>query len=297
MAIDEFCKQLVRSNPAAMAEWLLGVSGGDEHSESIAPEFYWQLIDTELAAETQRADSVILHAGTATKPNQLLHLEFQSRPDRQMPERMLEYWIRLWRLHGKPIHQVVLYLKKTNSPLVQVDQLQVGDTRHRYGVVRLWEQDPQPLLQNPALLPDRVAAIKNPVLQKEIAGGCHLLAGLGFSQELINAYFTMGILDDSVTYQAAVAEYTRRGRLEGEQRGRQQGLKEGERQGEKRGLNQGLQQEAQSLVLRLLPRRCGQLSHEQELAVRALPLEKLEALAEALLDFDGPEPLDAWLAI
>jgi len=152
---------------------------------------------------------------------------------------------------------------------------------------------------------DRVAAIKNPVLQKEIAGGCHLLAGLGFSQELINAYFTMGILDDSVTYQAAVAEYTRRGRQQGlkegerhgEQRGRQQGLKEGERQGEERGLNQGIQQEAQSLVLRLLPRRCGQLSHEQELAVRALPLEKLEALAEALLDFDGPEALNAWLAV
>ena len=167
---------------------------------------------------------------------------------------MLEYWIRLWRLHCKPIHQV--------------DELQVGETRHRYGVVRLWEQDPLPLLQNPALLPDRVAAIENPVLQKEIAGGCHLLAGLGFSQELINAYFTKGILVDSVTYQAAVAEYTRRGRLEGE------------RQGEKRGLNQGLQQEAQALVLRLFPRRCGQLSHEQEVAVRALPLEKLEALAE-----------------
>jgi len=229
---------------------------------------------------------------------------------------MLEYWIRLWRLHGKPIHQVVLYLRKTNSPLVRVDELQVGETRHRYGVVRLWEQDPLPLLQNPALLPlatlarkagrstsadaehlalvaDRVAAIKNPVLQKEIAGGCHLLAGLGFSQELINAYFTMGILDDSVTYQAAVAEYTRRGRLEGERQGEERGLQLGLNQG----LNQGLQQEAQSLVLRQLPRRCGQLSHEQELAVRALPLEQLEALAEALLDFDGPEALDAWLAI
>jgi len=66
---------------------------------------------------------------------------------------MLEYWIRLSRLHGKPIHQVVLYLKKTNSPLVQVDELQVGETRHRYWVVRLWGQDPLPLLQNPALLP------------------------------------------------------------------------------------------------------------------------------------------------
>jgi len=95
----------------------------------------------------------------------------------------------------------------------------------------------------------------------------------------------MGILDDSVTYQATVAEYTRRGRLEGE------------RQGEERDLNQGIQQEAQSLVLRLLPRRCGQLSHEQELSVRALPLEQLEALAEALLDFDGPEALDAWLSV
>jgi hypothetical protein len=31
--------------------------------------------------------------------------------------------------------------------------------------------------------------------------------------------------------------------------------------------------------------------------VRALALEKLEALAEALLDFDGPEALDAWLAV
>jgi len=165
---------------------------------------------------------------------------------------------------------VVLYLRKTNSPLVRVDELQVGDTRHRYGVVRLWEQDPLPLLQNPALLPlatlarkagrstsadaehlalvaDRVAAIKNPVLQKEIAGGCHLLAGLGFSQELINAYFTMGILDDSVTYQAAVAEYTRRGRLEGERQGEERGIQLGLNQGR----NQGIQQEAQCLVLRL----------------------------------------------
>ena len=73
VAIDEFCKQLVRSNPAAIAEWLLGVSGVDGYASSITPGFYWQLIDTELAAETQRADSVILHAGSATKPNQLLN--------------------------------------------------------------------------------------------------------------------------------------------------------------------------------------------------------------------------------
>jgi flagellar biosynthesis/type III secretory pathway protein FliH len=100
----------------------------------------------------------------------------------------------------------------------------------------------------------------------------------------------MGILDDSVTYQAAVAEYTRRGRLEvlaegerhGEQRGHQlghqQGLSQGRHQCLKEGELQGKQHEAQSLVLRQLPRRCGQLSQSQELAVRALPLEQLESL-------------------
>ena len=50
-------------------------------------------------------------------------------------------------------------------------------------------------------------------------------------------------------------------------------------------------------MLRQLPRRCGQLSQSHELAVRALSLEQLEALAEALLDFDGPVALDAWLAV
>ena len=66
-----------------------------------------------------------------------------------------------------------------------------------------------------------------------------------------------------MTYQSAVAEYTRRGRLEGEL--------------------QGKQQEAQSLVLRQLPRRCGQLSQSQELAVRVLSLEQLESLVGRLV--------------
>ena len=148
------------------------------------------------------------------------------------------------------------------------------------------------LLAGPAaVVAERVAAIRNPVLQKEIAGGCHLLAGLVFSQELINAYFTTGILDDSVTYQSAVAEYTRRGRLEGErhgeqrghQLGHQQGLSQGRHQCLKEGELQGKQHEAQSLVLRQLPRRCGQLSQSQELAVRALPLEQLESLVGRLV--------------
>jgi len=50
------------------------------------------------------------------------------------------------------------------------------------------------------------------------------------------------------------------------------------------------------VTLRLLSRRCGPLSAEQESLIRILPLERLEALAEALLDFEGMADLNAWLA-
>jgi predicted transposase YdaD len=62
--------------------------------------------------------------------------------------------------------------------------------------------------------------------------------------------------------------------------------------GEARGQAQG---EAK-VTLRQLGRRCGLLTGEQESRIRSLPLERLEALAEALLDFEGMADLNTWLA-
>jgi predicted transposase YdaD len=50
------------------------------------------------------------------------------------------------------------------------------------------------------------------------------------------------------------------------------------------------------LVLRLLTRRCGELSEEQRQRVRDLSAPQREALAEALLEFGGMEDFQAWLA-
>ncbi len=49
------------------------------------------------------------------------------------------------------------------------------------------------------------------------------------------------------------------------------------------------------VTLRQLNRRCGPLSEATTIRIKALPLEQLEALAEALLDFSGPADLAAWL--
>ena len=51
------------------------------------------------------------------------------------------------------------------------------------------------------------------------------------------------------------------------------------------------------ITLRQLQRRCGGLTPEQDAQIRALPRPRLEALAEALLDFQGSDDLNAWLAV
>ena len=69
------------------------------------------------------------------------------------------------------------------------------------------------------------------------------------------------------------------------------GRQEGEAQGEAR----GRAAEAAAFTLRLLNRRCGPLTGSTTTRIQDLPLEQLEALAEALLDFSGPADLAAWL--
>jgi predicted transposase YdaD len=82
----------------------------------------------------------------------------------------------------------------------------------------------------------------------------------------------------------------------GEQRGRELGLEQGLEQGLEKGLEQGLKTGELEITLRQLRRRCGALTATQEARIRALPLPELEALAEALLDFQGEDDLNAWLA-
>ena len=61
--------------------------------------------------------------------------------------------------------------------------------------------------------------------------------------------------------------------------------------GEKKGLQQG---EA-NLTIRLLKRRCGNLTAIQEQKVRSLSISQLESLGEALLDFQNMSDLENWL--
>jgi len=62
-----------------------------------------------------------------------------------------------------------------------------------------------------------------------------------------------------------------------------------------RGRQEGEAQGEAKVTMRLLNRRCGPLSDATTARIQALPLEQLETLEEALLDFSGPADLAAWL--
>ena len=103
------------------------------------------------------------------------------------------------------------------------------------------------------------------------------------SRQEIAAMLGITDLRETRVYQDALEE----GRQEGRQAGRQEG-----RQG---GRQEGRQEEAQSFVLRLLNRKVGPLSEDWQTRVGQLPLDALEALGEALIDFSDLADLQVWL--
>ncbi|MBD1933892.1 DUF4351 domain-containing protein [Funiculus sociatus] len=280
MEYDNTCKYLAENYPADFANWLLNVDSGIK------------VIKTELGLEPIRADSVTF----LQVANQILHLEFQTLAQSTPPLdfRMLDYYTRLKRQYWCEIVQVVIFLQATTSELVFRQQYVDTNTRHQYRVIRRWEEDPTPLLANPALLPlatlarsdsprallEQVAAgvatIEGTAERKNILACAGVLAGLRFKKDLIQQLLREEIMEESVIYQDILQK--------GEMRGLQRGREEGRQQGEA------------ALILRLLTLRFGDINPELQEQIRGLAIPQLEDLAEALLNFSSQSDLVSYLA-
>ncbi|MEH2173961.1 DUF4351 domain-containing protein [Nostoc sp.] len=263
--------------PGDFARWLLASDTSDI-----------QVLKTELNLEPIRADSVTF----LQIANQILHLEFQTTPKSKTPLdfRMLDYYTRLKREYWCDIEQVLIFLQPTSSEIVFNTQYVDKKTRHEYRVIRLWEEDPTPLLANPALLPlatlartDSPADLLTPQVavnvdmieetdeRQNISACVQVLAGLRFDKSLITQLFREEIMQESVIYQDIL----------------QKGLQQGEERGKK--------QEALQLIMRQLTRRFAAIEPEIEQQIRTLSIAQLEDLAEALLDFSSQSDLVNYL--
>ncbi len=288
---DNISKFLVTEYPADFANWLLG--------QQIA---LTTLNPTELNLEPIRADAVVF----LSAPELILHLEFQTAPDANMPLRMADYYMRLKRkFPQQDVKQVVIYLRKTSSKLVLQNEYVTNEMRHQFRVIRLWEEEVSDFLTTPGLLPYAVLASssnKEVILQQvvqriediadyrqksNLVAATSILAGLELSQAIIRKLIKSDIMQESVIYQ----EILREGEAKGEAKGEARGLE----RGEARGLERGLQQE-QALILRQLTRKLGNIPSELPARVNSLSIEQLESLGEALLDFNAIADLENWLA-
>ena len=209
------------------ATWLLG-----------RPVQLTKLSPTELSLEPIRADSLILEQSE----DLVLHLEFQTEPDETMGFRMLDYRVRVYRRFPlKTMHQVVIYLKPTKSALVYQDSFQLGETIHRYRVIRLWEQSSEVFLKKGGLLPlailtkseeqiirlrevaQRLDTIENQGMRANLMAATAVFAGLVMEPEMIKTILRNDIMKESAFYQDILQE----GRLEGKLEGRLEGKLEG----------------------------------------------------------------------
>jgi predicted transposase/invertase (TIGR01784 family) len=271
---DNISKFLVTEYPADFANWLLG--------QQIS---LTTLNPTELNLEPIRADAVVF----LSAPKLILHLEFQTAPDANMPLRMADYYMRLKRkFPQQDIKQVVIYLRKTSSKLVLQNEYITNEMRHQFRVIRLWEEKVSDFLTTPGLLPYAVLASssnKEVTLQQvvqriediadhrqksNLVAATSILAGLELSQEVIRKLIKSDIMQESVIYQEI--------------------LREGEAKGEARGL-----QKEQALILRQLTRKLGSIPAELPARINSLSIEQLESLGEALFDFNAIADLKNWL--
>ena len=155
------------------------------------------------------------------------------------------------------MHQVVIYLKPTKSNLIHQDSFQLGETTHRYRVIRLWEESSDLFLTSPGLLPlavltqssdpelklRQVAEVLETITDNRVRGNLmtatSVFVGVVLKPELIKTILRSEIMKESAVYQEILQEGEQRGLLKGEQRGLLKGEQRGLLKGEQIGLLKG----------------------------------------------------------
>ena len=215
---DNTCKFLAENFPEDFASWLLGKS---------IP--LTKLETSELSAEPIRADSVIFLESSEI----VVHLEFQTKTDDTMAYRMANYWLRLYgKYPNKEIHQTVIYLKPTKSPLAYQTSFKSNQLNHEFNVVRLWEQPTDIFRQYLGLLPLAVLTqtsnpeetlrdvarqidnIADKQVQSNVAASTAIISGIALDKEIIQRLLRSEIMKESVIYQDILLEGEAKGKAE-----------------------------------------------------------------------------------
>ncbi len=238
----------------------------------------------------------------------LIHLEHQAQPETDLGRRMLEYFLLDWRDFNLPVYPIaVLSHRRPASGCklpVRVDFPNRQVLCFDFDVVDLASMNAETYLKlaNPAALalssrmktdPSakvclardffvRLTETPVPVKVKRLVAGFYSEYQPLNSEEALQLEENLSkVMPDMA--REKVMQLTNPFIELGIQRGIQQGVQKGRKEGEV------------DVVLRQLKRRLGLLTASQEGSIRKLALSRIEALSEALLDFQSRADLSRWL--
>jgi predicted transposase YdaD len=276
-------KRLLGLAPDAWARW---VTQQDDvvALEILGSEFQW----------VSRENDVLMKVRSPIHGEFLILNELQLRYTDKMPLRMRAYAALAQERYGLPVYPVLVNILPPPSTVVVSNYFESNflglQARQDYCVINLWEVDVEIVFEQSldTLLPF-VPILKDGGNQQTVR---RALVRLQQNEELVElesllGFFASFVLDTELVGQIMRWDMTVLRESPWYQEIRQEGRQEGEQTGVLKG--------EQSLILRLLTRRIGEVSAERRSQVQALSLVQLDALGEALLDFSGPTDLDEWL--
>lgn len=276
-------KRLISLAPTAWVQWV--TQQPDVIAQEIlGSEFQW----------LSRENDVLVKAYSPTHGEFLIVNELQLRYNHKLPSRMRAYAALAAEKYGLPTYPVLVNILPPLTTMNICDRFESHfldiEAVQSYRVINLWEVEAAIVFEQSlsSLLPF-VPVLKNggetTVVQQalnqlrqdeqlvELESLLAFFASFVLQSEVVRQImrWDMAVLRESPWYQEILRE--------GEQKGRQEGR----------------QEEGRSLILKQLTQKVGDLPSELLAQVQALPIDQIEALAIALLNFSNLTQLEAWL--
>lgn len=208
------------------------------------------LLDRELPTNRRESDYLVkIKDSGCDEEIFILHIEFQSSHDADMPNRMLSYYARIREKYKLPVYPVVVYLnpddhgcdiKNTFANSIYGEEI----IKFKYKVLKVWESDSRMIIDNDLyglypIIPltehrstdDRKCLevcfdliqnidVEDKVLKADMSVCTGVLAGLKYPKKLIKNLMKVEIMRESVIYQDILNE----GMEKGMEKGREEGI-------------------------------------------------------------------------
>jgi hypothetical protein len=278
--------------------------------------FLQQEYFADLTAGEDKVVDLLVEVRRAGDPMAfLIHLEAQAFSEANFSRRIFFYFARLYQKYLQPVYPIVVfsfdepYREESHQHRVEFPSLKVLE--FNFAAIQLNRLDWREFLTQPnpvaaALMAKmRIAPADRPQVKAECL---RLLATLRLDPArtrlisgFVDTYLRLTAQEEQVfqreidKLEASTQESIMQIVTSWMEQGIEQGMEQGIEQGIKRGIEQGAHREARSLIRRLLARRVGDVPQEMVQHIEGLSLGQLEALAEALLEFQTLADLEAWL--